>query len=89
MYEPHFLRCLKKNRGSRYARWDDHPSCWLNGGQGEAVPRGYKAVIQSMGVVPYDWQENSEGRDTNITHDKGPGGKVGKPMRRTKDDNVN
>ena len=89
MYEPHFLRCLKKNRGSRYARWDDHPSCWLNGGQGEAVPRGYKTVMQSMGDVPYDWQENPEGRDTNITHDKGPGGKVGKPMRRKKDDNVN
>ena len=75
VYSPHFVRCIKHRGGcSPYARWDDDQSCWTKGGQGEAIPPGYNELMTKLGIVPYDWKTNPEGRNTNVTHNKGPGG---------------
>ncbi|MCJ1245156.1 hypothetical protein MMC30_002357 [Trapelia coarctata] len=58
---------------SAYARWDDDESCWMNGGQGEEIPPGYKEVMRKFNIEPYDWKTNPEGRNKNVKHRKGPG----------------
>ena len=74
IYHPHFVRCIRVRKGcSKYARWDDDPTCWLEGGQGESVPRGTEEMMARFNITPYDWKKNPEGRDTNVKHSKGPG----------------
>jgi len=75
IYSPHFVRCIRARGGcSPHARWDDDESCWINGGQGEEIPPGYPEIMKKLGIQPYDWKANPEGLNTNVTHNKGPGG---------------